>query len=375
MPQAGNPALIDRIKRKIVAEGGAISFAEYMEMCLYDTDFGYYTNDDRKVGKEGDFYTSAYIGGAMGWTLAAFAAEQFGRLNVKGKSGNLVLAEWGGGDGRLAKSVLDTLAAEYPDIYERVRFVSIESSPFHRSLQQEQLAGHASRIEAVLHPGDERLNRLLSVGNTVLYANELLDALPVHRLRKVKGELKEIYVVWEEERETFGERLLPVQERVTRMLERLNIRLKEGQTAELNLNAAEWVASLGGLISSGAAALIDYGDVTEELYGSHRMNGTFMCYRRHAAHDNPYVWVGEQDLTAHVDFGMCRMAAEDAGFSDIRLRSQKQFLVDYGILNRLLPHDGADPFSPEAKNNRAIRQLLLSDGMSELFKVLTIRKE
>lgn len=311
----------------------------------------------------------------MGWTLAAFAADEFGRLAASEESGReLVLAEWGGGDGRLAKAVLDTLSTESPEIYERLRFVSIESSPYHRSLQQEQLAGHASRIEAIVHPEDERLNGLLSGGSTVLYANELLDAFPVHRLRRIKGELKEIYVVWDEERGSFAEALLPAQERVNRMLERLDVRLKEGQTAELNLNAAEWIASLGGLIASGAAAIIDYGDVTEELYGSHRMNGTLMCYRKHAAHDDPFLWVGEQDMTAHVDFGMCRMAAEEAGFSEMRLRSQKQFLVDYGILNRLRPHDGADPFSPEAKNNRAIRQLLLSDGMSELFKVLTLRK-
>lgn len=312
----------------------------------------------------------------MGWTLAAFAADEFSRLAAASwKSGGFVLAEWGGGDGRLAKAVLDTLAAEYPDIYDRLRFVSIESSPFHRSLQQKQLEAHTGRIEAaIVHPENERVVSLLSGGNTVLYANELLDAFPVHRLRLIKGELKEIYVGWDEERDTFVETLLPAQQRLIRMLERLGVRLTEGQTAELNMNASEWISALGGLISSGAAALIDYGDVTGELYGRHRMNGTLMCYRKHTAYDNPYVWVGEQDMTAHVDFGMCGMAAGDAGFSDLKLRSQKQFLVDYGILNRLMTHDGANPFSPEAKNNRAIRQLLLSDGMSELFKVLTFRK-
>lgn len=376
MLQAGNRSLIERIQQQIKNSGGAISFAEYMYMCLYDEQDGYYTNDNRKVGKEGDFYTSAYVGGAMGAAIALFVAEAAEKGGLAAAGETLTLVEWGGGEGRLAKAVLDTLESDFANIYGRVRFVSVESSPFHRQLQKEALASHSARVEAILHPGDDEVNVLLSRGFTVLYANELLDAFPVRRLRKISGELMEIFVGWDEEKGTFAEVLAPLQDgSIYSLLDRLSVRLQEGQTAEVNMNADEWIRSFGAVMTSGAVALIDYGDVSSELYGSHRMNGTLVCYRKHAAHDNPYIWVGEQDMTAHVDFGLCRLSASEAAFTDAKLRTQKQFLVDYGILRRLQAHAGTDPFSPEARNNRAIRQLLLSDGMSELFKVLTFRKE
>ncbi|HZG76967.1 MAG TPA: SAM-dependent methyltransferase, partial [Paenibacillus sp.] len=110
------------------------------------------------------------------------------------------------------------------------------------------------------------------------------------------------------------------------------------------------------------------------LFGPHRMNGTLLAYRRHSAGENWFDAPGEQDLTAHVNFEWCAAVAAEAGFVDIAVQSQKTFLVEQGILTKLTNHDGADPFSPEARANRAIRQLLLSDGMSELFKVMTMTK-
>ena len=104
------------------------------------------------------------------------------------------------------------------------------------------------------------------------------------------------------------------------------------------------------------------------------MNGTFLCYRNHIAIDDPYHQLGEQDMTAHVNFEWCKEAAEQSGFQQIELMTQKQFLLDQGIMQWLQEHDGKDPFSATARNNRSIRQLLLSDGMSELFKIMTMHK-
>lgn len=119
---------------------------------------------------------------------------------------------------------------------------------------------------------------------------------------------------------------------------------------------------------------IDYGDVREELYAPHRMNGTFLCYRKHQAYDLPLLYPGEQDMTSHVNFSTLIDAGRECGLNQFQLMTQKQFLVENGLLNRLQPHDAADPFSPAAKRNRAIRQLLISDQMSELFKVLIQKK-
>jgi SAM-dependent MidA family methyltransferase len=150
------------------------------------------------------------------------------------------------------------------------------------------------------------------------------------------------------------------------------IKLRDGQTAEINLEAPEWVRRRLEQLEAGAGMLltIDYGDIAKELFAEHRMNGTLICYRRHVAVDEPYRNAGEQDMTAHVDFSACLRAGEHAGASRAKLMTQREFLVEAGILGLLQEHRSPDPFGQEARSNRAIRQLLLSDQMSELFKVL-----
>lgn len=118
--------------------------------------------------------------------------------------------------------------------------------------------------------------------------------------------------------------------------------------------------------------IIDYGDVSDELFAAYRMRGTLMCYHHHRANDNPYESPGEQDITAHVNFSELIYAARNLGFREIQYMTQKQFLIEAGIMDLLQEHSNRDPFSPEAKKNRSIRQLLMSDQMSELFKVLIL---
>jgi SAM-dependent MidA family methyltransferase len=150
---------------------------------------------------------------------------------------------------------------------------------------------------------------------------------------------------------------------------------KEGQVAEINLHAAQWIRTVGDAIHDGRTIIIDYGAEANELYAAHRMRGTLMCYRRHQAYDNPFIYAGEQDITAHVDFTACIDAASTAGFTSTKLQTQRDFMVEQGILEKLQNHFDLNPFSEAAKKNRAIRQLLLSDQMSELFKVLILTKD
>ena len=110
------------------------------------------------------------------------------------------------------------------------------------------------------------------------------------------------------------------------------------------------------------------------LYRTKQSGCTLLCYRNHLAFDDPYHHLGEQDITAHVNFDWCVEAAQQSGFKGIELKTQKQFMLEQGIMEWLREHDGRDPFSAVARNNRSIRQLLLSDGMSELFKVMTMHK-
>jgi SAM-dependent MidA family methyltransferase len=365
--------LTQKIARKIEGSPGkAISFKEYMEMCLYDPDWGYYMNERAKVGKEGDFYTSSSVGSVMGEMLAQFmyklitddAAAVHPLVNI---------AEWGGGNGRLAAQILDEFRSEFPQIYRLLKYIVIEQSPFHRQLQERALSEHAGRV---MYMSQEEWFANGDPTGTIVLSNELLDAFAVHRVRMRGASLLELYVAWDEGIGTFREEWVdasggPLEKYLT-----LHGRpLKEGQTAEINLAAPHWIERIGTWLKSGYVITVDYGDTAEEIYGPHRMNGTLVCYHRHVAHDNPYIHVGRQDITSHVNFTACIAMGQRAGLNELSFTTQKQFLLDAGIMDKLQEHYGTDPFDPIAKKNRSIRQLLLSDQMSELFKVLVQKKK
>lgn len=349
---------------------GAIPFRDYMELCLYHEPYGYYSKEKIKVGKEGDFYTSSSVGTIMGDVLAGFIVRT---AESSGREGPVRVAEWGGGNGRLARHILDAVGERFPSFYERLVYTMVEISPFHRKLQKEALHSHPNVRFAT---PDEWLADEASDHDLVL-SNELLDAFPIHRVERKDGELYEWHVRWDEEAERFVKRLLPLEKNGTaaNYLLREGIALREGQSAEANPEAADWIRRIGSRLSRGTLLTIDYGDEAGELYAPHRMQGTFLCYRNHVAFDDPFAYPGDQDMTSHVNFTACIRAGEDVGLTDWSLRTQKRFLLDEGVLGLLAEHDGTDPFSPAARRNRAIRQLLLTDQMSELFKVLVQTKK
>jgi SAM-dependent MidA family methyltransferase len=349
----------------------AIPFRDYMDLCLYHESLGYYSRDSVKVGKEGDFYTSASIGTIMGEVLAACfirTAQQ-----QSGPEGPFTIVEWGGGTGRLAGIILDTIAERCPELYERLDYIMFEISPYHRKRQLMELGRHPN----VRHADVEQEFEGIPQQSVIVFSNELLDAFPVHRIERKEGVLYEWHVGWDEGNGNFTKKLLPLEQGgpAAAYIERQGIVIREGQIMEANPAAADWIRRVGARLRHGTLVTIDYGDTAEELFASHRMRGTFLCYRNHQAFDDPFAYPGEQDMTAHVDFTACIRAGEEAGFGEWSLRTQKQFLIDEGVLDMLASHDGRDPFSPQARRNRAVRQLLVSDQMSELFKVLVQTKK
>ncbi|XID95341.1 class I SAM-dependent methyltransferase [Paenibacillaceae bacterium WGS1546] len=356
-----------------VAEDGrelsAISFHQYMTHCLYHPEFGYYRSGTSRVGRDGDFYTSAYVGDAMGAALAArlaqLAAERFGE-------GEFVeIVDWGGGTGRLSRHMLDAWNEAETDV-SRFRLTVVESNPVHRAAAAAELRSYLEAGRAAVASPEEwegsRPERLREAP-AIVVANELLDAFPVHLLEKNAGRVRERGVAWDE-----GGRFVPcllkeTDPRLEEWLRGEGAELREGQTVEANVDGAAWAAGLASRFRNGLLVVIDYGDETEELFASHRMNGTLRGYRGHRAYDDPYAFPGEQDLTAHVNFSHLRRELGKAGATEIWYGTQKRFLVESGLLGRLQAHALSDPFHPIVRRNRAIRQLLLSDGMSELFKV------
>ncbi|MFC4599396.1 class I SAM-dependent methyltransferase [Cohnella hongkongensis] len=380
--QARRFPLLDAVSAAIDAEGrpaiaadgatlSAISFYHYMSLCLYHPEFGYYRSGFPKVGREGDFYTSSSIGDVMGETLAGWLREA--ALARFGPGAAVEVLDWGGGTGRLSRQMLDAWAAssDRPEDGAAPAFAVtvVDGNPAHRREAERELAAHIRAGTARVSDETEWEKLLAPDRPVIVVANELLDAFPVHRLVMQDGKLSEWGVARTAEGRLVPCLMEPTDVRLADWLAEEGVELLDGQTVEANLDAAAWAADIAVRFARALLVLIDYGDETAELISPHRMDGTLLCYYRHRAHNDPYQWPGEQDLTAHVNFSHIRRSVEKRGGRQIWYGSQKRFLVEAGLLERLTAHGFTDPFHPVVRRNRAIRQLLLSDGMSELFKV------
>lgn len=348
-----------------------IPFLQYMNCCLYDAEYGYYRSGPVRIGKKGDFYTSSGIGRVLSEVIAGYSL-QYGRAIGK----PLRLIEWGAGTGRLSAQI--TAAGKKQSDHWEEQFIPIliEDHPSHAFASRETFAALTGTTSAqpLLATSDEAWEADWLRQPALVLANELLDAFPVHRVQCVNGELAELGVAWTAEH-GFHDVYMPLTDpRISGWLARDGIQLKEGQQTEVHAGAADFLMRLGQTMTEGRLLLIDYGHEAAEYAAEHRMLGTLMCYWQHQASDSPFVRVGEQDITSHVPFTFIRHAAEESGWQVSSYSTQKQFLIDNGVFELLQNHNSTDPFSETARMNRAIRQLLLSDQMSETFKVMVLDK-
>lgn len=355
--------LIHRIRQSAKE---AIPFSAFMESCLYHPEGGYYMSDRPKIGKEGDFYTSSNVGSAMGEMIAVYIQR---RAAERGWAPDMfTIVEWGAGTGRLAGQINERMRHER---YSGYRYAIVEASPYHAQLAKERLDGEACPVSWWTEADFRR-----EAGGRRLFviANELLDAFPIERIRVSNGQIEQCFVAWEEAEQSFRPVWLPAEPEVLRWLKRYRIELTEGRICDAGIAMSGWLGTMLRDASDAEFIFIDYGDVTEELTSEHRFDGTLMCYHRHRAHDNPWLHIGEQDMTAMVDFSVCQQVALEAGALIRNYMTQKAFLLEQGLLQELVDHAQPDPFSPEARRNRAIRQLLLSDQLSERFHVLLLAR-
>ena len=362
--------LIEAIKEQPLKR---ISFYQYMKMVLYFPELGYYTKNKRKIGKEADFYTSSSVGSVFGQTIANLFVELL--PNTLGGD-NYNILEIGGGNGRLARDILDELKNNHHHIYHKLTFYMLEKSPYHKNLQSEYLKEHLDHIEWI-----DSITQLAKPFNGIIFSNELIDSFPVHKVKKIDGELREVYVTWNEEEDQFVEVIDSLSDKkLNEYFIEQGINLKEGQIAEVNSDAVQWITDISSVLNKGYLLTIDYGYPADELYASHRHEGTLMCYYHHVANDNLYQNIGMQDITSHVNFTALVEYGESLGFEKVWLTTQSDFLIKNGILqylteigleqlgNRDMFHD------KDLKKNRAIRHLITPEGMGETFKVLLQQK-
>jgi len=309
--------LADRIHRD-----GPISFAEWMEACLYSPQFGYYRSGRPTVGRDGDFLTSPEVHPIFGAAIGHVAHELWEHL---GRPGRFEMVEVGPGTGALAESMLRHLHSSAPELAAACRFSLVEPDAAAAAQQAERLRAvlRPDQIELIPHLDEIRDEHHLVV------ANELLDALPVHRLRFTGGVWRELHVDCSP---TLGFHELAVDLSDPQLLQPLNgMTAAEQQIVEVSPERGSVVTRLAGAVGErGLLLLLDYGYSRERLYASWRRDGTLMTFRNHVPGDDPYVHPGEQDITAHIDVDQVREAAQAAGMSPLPALSQAQWLQQLG---------------------------------------------
>ena len=348
-----------------IAQQGRITFADFMATCLYEPGLGYYTSPGRKVGAEGDFYTSITVHAAFGRVIAREIAQMWRSM---GSPAAFTLVECGAGNGRLACDIMDFLAEREPRMYQGVSLVLVEQEPSLESAQREMLAAHIDRI-TWLSPDEFASGNFTFSG--CLYSNELIDALPVHRVVMTAEGLREIYVTCKdgEFAEEAGEPSAPELEAY---LKRVDVELHPAQQAEVNLNAPKWLEEAAKALKKGFILTIDYGYPAAELYTSRRKLGTLLCYYRHQTEENPYLRLGLQDITTHVDFTTLMIYGEELGLQNVWFGEQYRFLLSVGIIEEIEEIErSSKPDEEKLRLRLTLKKLIMPEGgMGDTFKVL-----
>jgi SAM-dependent MidA family methyltransferase len=345
----------ERIVARIRARG-PITFADYMEAALYDPEDGYYTTR-ASVGFDGDYVTSGDLGPAFGRSLARGVADLWSRM---GRPSIWDLVEAGAGRGILMRDLLAALERERADAARGVRPAIVEVSPRMRGQQSLALEGRDLRWASVPHS--------LAPIQGILFANEVLDAFPVHVLIRMPEGVRELFVG--EENGTLVELLrAPSQDLRWRVPESVPV----GGRWETSPAAEGWVASLAGALVSGYVLFVDYGGEETDLL-TRAGAGTIRGFARHHLVADPLAEPGRHDLTASVDFTAIRRAAEGAGLRFAGSATQRDVLLALGI--REATARRATPIEQlrAASRRSAIDALLDPNGLGA-FKVVCFAKD
>lgn len=347
-----------RIRAEIAATG-PISFARFMQLALYEPGLGYYSAGARKFGRDGDFVTAPEISPLFSWSLANQCVEVLITLD----GGDIF--ELGAGSGIMALEILRELERqECLPIHYYILEVSADLKHRQQQLLQSQLPTH-------LYERICWLENLPKEFTGIILANEVLDAMPVHKF-KMKNVMHACCVDWQNNQFVWQDIEITDQLLLT-ALHQLEIDFSQHYESEINLLLPSWIASLADCLQRGLILLIDYGFPRQEYYHPCRSMGTLMCHYQHRAHSDPFFLPGLQDITAHVDFTAVALAAYAQGLSLYGFTHQAAFLLNCGITQYLTVQQD-DPLA-NYQRNQQVKQLTLPSEMGELFKVIGFGRE
>jgi len=308
-----------------------------MDEALYHPEFGYHTSARNPIGRQGDFYTSSDLDPIFAKLLARKFSRMAAALGIAPES--FTILELGAGRGLLAREILQ---------HQRFRYSILERSASMRERQREHLKGFDVDWLDDLPPGL----------TGCIFSNEFFDALPVRRIVRRNGVLREIFVTSD-----FSEAEGDLQEP-------LDLPLVEGQLADISTDARRWMTRIAASLDRGYHLAIDYGYEDREFYA--RSRGTLMCYWQHQVVEDPYIRIGEQDITAHVNFSDLMREGTAAGLATEEFCTQMDFLIQLGVLKELESIVPARTIE-DIQRLAAVKKLILPGGMGERFKVLVQR--
>jgi len=364
-------------RRRIVEaihQRGPLTLAQFMEIALYDPEVGYYVRAARRSGRAGDFYTSVDVSPLFGELLAEQIAEM-GRLVLGeidpdlqvGASPAFDLVEAGAGNGRLSRDVLDALERVSPDVYDALRLHLVERSTAARDAQRETLGRHVKKVST---SGSD----LPAHVTGVVFANELLDALPTRAVVARDEGLREV-VIDAQGNDLVEREVPPSTPALAEYLARLDVRLPPGFRTEINLEAVDWVRTAARALERGFLLLIDYGHDAATLYSASHAGGTLAVYTGHVVEGRdagrPAPWLrdpGSSDITAHVDFTSIRQAARSEGLECLCVVDQMHFLLGLGIEGRLSATSGSE--RDQIVRRLALKTLLVPGGLGTTHHVM-----
>lgn len=333
---------LQKYVENLVRENGRITFAQFMDIALYKEGQGYYQKQN-PFGQQGSFYTSVNASESFGRTLARsfmYLTQLYGLPHV--------FCEMGAGSGMLANDILNFVKETNQLFYQSLKYIIIEKSGYlidrQKSLIEKEHPG-----KAVWMGFDE-----LSDFSGVFYSNELVDAFPVHRVIRMNGELRELYVDWVDGALRFNPGELSTPE-LAEFLDNINLKVTETQIVDINLDLRRWVEALADKMKKGIVVTIDYGFEAPMLYQSYRRDGTVTCYHNHRQNNDFFVNIGYQDITAFVDFTSLSLYGAKNGLEPMAFLPQWLYLVQSGILDEIKS-------APTDLAKASVKSLIMPEG-------------
>jgi len=349
--------------REEIARNGAVSFARFMELALYAPGCGYYERP-REIGRRGDFFTSVSVGPVFG-ELLAFQFAQW--LENIAPPGQWHIVEAGAHDGQLALDILRWLRRLRPRLFAGLEYRVVEPSPVRRAWQEERLGKEFPNVKWAGGFGEPGLGRVWGV----IFSNELLDAMPAHRLcwDAAGKQWLEWRVDWRGNGFVWQKGLLSKEAAacLPDIPAAVEAVLPGDFVIELSPAAAQWWTRAAASLQCGKLLTLDYGLDGDEWLRPERASGTLRAYAGQQLCGNILASPGEQDITAHVNFSVLRRAGEGAGLRTEGLARQSKFLTD--IFRRSL-EDAAGFEEWTAARVRQFRTLTHPEHLGDRFRAL-----